>query len=113
LKKLIYIEENFISPDQCQQIINYTNESLGIMTAVGHSEDTIPTFEPQEDDYDFAGHHARQDEMLDDANYQGHADFLNTKEETSEFYTKVVDKVTCVCKSLYDRMNPDFVCFIR
>ena len=40
--------------------------------------DTIPSFEPQEDDYDFAGHHARQDEMLDDANYQGHADFLDT-----------------------------------
>ena len=44
------------------------------MTAVGHSEDTIPTFEPQEDYYDFAEHHARQDELLDDANYQGHAD---------------------------------------
>jgi len=85
LKKLIYIEENFISPSQCQQIINYTNESLGIMTAIGHSEDTIPSFEPQEDDYDFAGHHARQDEMLDDANYQGHADFLDTTGETSEF----------------------------
>ena len=37
------------------------------MTAVGHSEDTIPTFEPQEDYYDFDGHHARQDEILDDA----------------------------------------------
>ena len=49
MKKIIYIEDNFISPSQCQEIINYTNESLGIMTAVGHSEDTIPTFEPQED----------------------------------------------------------------
>ena len=74
-EKIIYIEDNFISPSQCQEIINYTNESLGIMTAVGHSEDTIPTFEPQEDYYDFAEHHARQDEILDDANYQGHADF--------------------------------------
>ena len=83
------------------------------MTAVGHSEDTIPTFEPQEDYYDFAEHHARQDEILDDANYQGHADFLNTKEETSEFYTKVVDKVTRVCKSFDDRANPDYVGVIR
>ena len=113
MKKIIYIEDNFISPSQCQEIINYTNESLGIMTAVGHSEDTIPTFEPQEDYYDFAEHHARQDEILDDANYQGHADFLNTKEETSEFYTKVVDKVTRVCKSFDDRANPDYVGVIR
>ena len=50
MRKLIYIEENFISHNQCQQIINYTNESLGIMTAVGHSEATSPPFEPQEDD---------------------------------------------------------------
>ena len=113
MKKIIYIEDNFISSSQCQEIINYTNESLGIMTAVGHSEDTIPTFEPQEDYYDFAEHHARQDEILDDANYQGHADFLNTKEETSEFYTKVVDKVTRVCKSFDDRANPDYVGVIR
>ena len=113
MKKLIYIEDNFISPSQCQEIINYTNESLGIMTAIGHSEDTTPIFEPQEDYYDFAEHHARQDEILDDANYQGHADFLNTKEETSEFYTKVVDKVTRVCKSFDDRANPDYVGVIR
>ena len=113
MKKIIYIEDNFISPDQCKEIIKYTNESLGIMTAVGHSEDTIPTFEPQEDYYDFAEHHARQDEILDDANYQGHADFLDTKEETSEFYTKVVDKVTRVCKSFDDRANPDYVGVIR
>ena len=79
------------------------------MTAIGHSEDTIPSFEPQEDDYDFAGHHARQDEMLDDANYQGHADFLDTTGETSEFYTRVVDKVTRVCRSFDDRANPDYV----
>ena len=31
---------------------------------------------------------------------------INTKEETSEFYTKVVDKVTRVCKSFDDRSNP-------
>ena len=54
------------------------------MTAMGHSEDTIPTFDPQEDYYDFAEHHARQeDRSLDAADYQGHADFLNTMEETS------------------------------
>ena len=34
-----YIEENFISLSECQEIINYTNESIGIMTAVNHSED--------------------------------------------------------------------------
>ena len=44
LKKLIYIEDNFISPSQCQEIINYTNESLGIMTAIGHSEEHYSNF---------------------------------------------------------------------
>ena len=101
MKKIIYIEDNFISPDQCKEIIKYTNESLGIMTAVGHSEDTIPTFEPQEDYYDFAEHHARQDELLDDANYQGHADFLNTKEETSEFYTRAVSYTHLTLPTIY------------
>jgi len=113
LKKIIYIEDNFISPSQCQELINYANESLGIMTAVGHGEDTIPPGEIQEDDYDFAEHHARQDEMLDSAQYQGHADFIDMKGETSEFYTKVVDKVTRVCKSFDDRANPDYVGVIR
>ena len=103
MKKLIYIEENFITPGECKKLIDYTNDALGgVVTAVGHDSDYIPPdcsiANPQEDDYDYAAHYARQDEKLDDANYQGHADFVNTKEETIDFYTTVVKKVNRICK---------------
>ena len=43
MKKLIYIEENFITPEECQQLIDYTNDALGgVVTAVGHDSDYIP-----------------------------------------------------------------------
>ena len=118
MKKLIYIEENFITPEECQQLIDYTNDALGgVVTAVGHDSDYIPPdssiANPQEDDYDYAAHYARLDEKLDDANYQGHADFVDTKEETVDFYTTVVKKVTRICKLFDDRANPDYVGIIK
>ena len=64
MKKIIYIEENFISPSECKKLIDRAE-----MTAVGHEEDTIPPGEIQEDDYDYAAHYARQDEILDSAQY--------------------------------------------
>ena len=108
MKKLIYIEENFISPSECKKLIDRAE-----MTAVGHEEDTKPPSEPQEDDYDYAAHYARQDEMLDSAQYQGHAEFIDMKGETDDFYTNVVNRVTRICKLFDDRSNPDYVGVIR
>ena len=108
MKKLIYIEENFISLSECKKFIDRAE-----MTAVGHEEDTIPPGEIQEDDYDYAAHYARQDEMLDSAQYQGHADFIDMKGETDDFYNNVVNRVTRICKLFDDRANPDYVGVIR
>tara|TARA_E500000331_G_scaffold130659_1_gene127899 strand:- start:1215 stop:1808 length:594 start_codon:yes stop_codon:yes gene_type:complete len=108
LKKLIYIEENFISPSDCKKLIDHAD-----MVAVGHQEDTVPPGEPQEDDYDYAGHYARQDEKLDSAQYQGHADFIDMKGNTDELYNNVVHKVTRICKLFDDRANPDYVGVIK
>ena len=108
MKKIIYIEENFISPSECKKLIDRAE-----MTAVGHEEDTIPPGEIQEDDYDYAAHYARQDEKLDSAQYQGHADFIDMKGETDDFYNNVVNRVTRICKLFDDRANPDYVGVIR
>jgi len=108
VKKLIYIEENFISPSECKKLIDCAE-----MTAVGHEEDTIPPGEIQEDDYDYAAHYARQDEKLDSAQYQGHAEFIDMKGETDDLYTNVVNRVTRICKLFDDRANPDYVGVIR
>ena len=108
MKKLIYIEENFISLSECKKLIDRAE-----MTAVDHEEDTIPPGEIQEDDYDYAAHYARQDEKLDSAQYQGHADFIDMKGETDDFYTNVVNRVTRICKLFDDRANPDYVGVIR
>ena len=108
MKKIIYIEENFISPSESKKLIDRAE-----MTAVGHEEDTIPPGEIQEDDYDYAAHYARQDEMLDSAQYQGHADFIDMKGETDDFYNNVVNRVTRICKLFDDRANPDYVGVIR
>ena len=108
MKKLIYIEENFISPSDCKKLIDYAD-----MVAVGHQEDTVPPGEPQEDDYDYAGHYARQDEKLDSAQYQGHADFIDMKGNTDELYNNVVHKVTRICKLFDDISNPDYVGVIK
>ncbi len=108
MKKLIYIEENFISSDECKKLIDHAD-----MTAVGHDENTFAPSEPQEDDYDYAAHHARQDKLLDSAQYQGHADFIDMKEETDDLYTNVVKRVTRICKLFDDRANPDYVGVIR
>ena len=89
MKKIIYIEENFISPSECKKLIDRAE-----MTAVGHEEDTIPPGEIQEDDYDYAAHYARQDEKLDSAQYQVHAEFIDMKGETDDLYTNVVNRVT-------------------
>ena len=83
------------------------------MTAVGHQENTTPPSEPQEDNYDYASHHARQDKLLDSAQYQGHADFIDMKDETDDLYTNVVKRVTRICKLFDDRANPDYVGVIR
>ena len=104
MKKLIYIEENFISPSECKKLIDRAE-----MTAVGHDENTIPPGEIQEDDYDYAAHYARQDEKLDSAQYQGHAEFIDMKGETDDLYTNVVNRVTRICKLFDDRANPDYV----
>ena len=79
MKKLIYIEENFITPGECKKLIDYTNDALGgVVTAVGHDSDYIPPdcsiAHPQEDDSDYAAHYARQDEKLDDAYMKPHYD---------------------------------------
>ena len=108
MKKLIYIEENFISPSECKKLINHAD-----MIAVGHREDTVPPSEPQEDDYDYAAHYARQDEMLDSAQYQGHADFIDMKGESDDLLTTVVNRVTRICKLFDDRANLDYVGVIR
>ena len=108
MKKLIYIEENFISLSECKKFIDRAE-----MTAVGHEEDTIPPGEIQEDDYDYAAHYARQDEKLDSAQYQGHAEFIDMKGETDDLYTNVVNRVTRICKLFDDRANPDYVGVIR
>ena len=108
MKKIIYIEENFISLDECKKLVNHAD-----MTAVGHQENTIPPSEPQEDNYDYASHHARQDKLLDSAQYQGHADFIDMKDETDDLYTNVVKRVTRICKLFDDRANPDYVGVIR
>ena len=47
MKKIIYIEENFISSSECKKLIDRAD-----MIAVGHQADTVPPGEPQEDDYD-------------------------------------------------------------
>ena len=108
MKKIIYIEENFISPSECKKLIDCAD-----MIAVGHQSDTNPPDEPQEDDYDYAAHYARQDEILDSAQYQGHADFIDMKGETDDLYTNVVNRVTRICKLFDDRANPDYVGVIR
>tara|TARA_Y100000593_G_scaffold30189_1_gene59835 strand:+ start:233 stop:826 length:594 start_codon:yes stop_codon:yes gene_type:complete len=108
VKKIIYIEENFISPSDCQKLIEHAD-----MIAVGHDEDTVPPGVIQEDDYDYAAHYARQDEMLDSAQYQGHADFIDMKGETDDLYTSVVNRVTRICKLFDDRANPDYVGVIK
>jgi len=108
VKKIIYIEENFISPSECKKLIDYAD-----MIAVGHEADTIPPSEPQEDDYDYAAHYARHDEKLDSAQYQGHADFIDMKGEADDFYNNVVNRVTRICKLFDDRANPDYVGVIR
>ena len=59
MKKLLYIEENFLTPDECKTFIDYVND--------------------------------------------------NKKEDKSDFFRQVVDKVTTVCKSLDDRANLDYV----
>ena len=63
MKKLLYIEENFITPDECRTFIDYVN--------------------------------------------------ANKKEEKSDFFKHVVDKVTTVCKSFDDRANLDYVGVVR
>jgi len=108
VKKLIYIEENFISSSECKKLIDHAD-----MIAVGHEEDTVPPSEPQKDDYDYAAHYARQNEMLDSAQYQGHADFIDMKGETDDLYTGVVNRVTRICKLFDDRANPDYVGVIK
>ena len=108
MKKIIYIEENFISLDECKKLVNHAD-----MTAGGHQENTTPPSEPQEDNYDYASHHARQDKLLDSAQYQGHADFIDMKDETDDLYTNVVKRVTRICKLFDDRANPDYVGVIR
>ena len=59
MRKLLYIEENFLTPDECKTFIDYVNS--------------------------------------------------NKKEEKSDFFRQIVDKVTTVCKSFDERANLDYV----
>ena len=120
MKKLLYVEENFITPDECQTFIDYANANrkempyggksrggdtfLSSITTEGHQhvhEITGPTGNPQDDGEGCAAY------------LGGDADFINMKLEKAEFFRQVVDKVTNVCKYFDDRANLDYVGVVR
>ena len=118
MKKLLYVEENFITPHECQTFVDYARANkkempygsekrggdtfLSTITTEGHQivqDVTGPVSSPQDD-----GHAAYEG---------GDADWINMKEEKADFFMKVVDKVTTICKSFDDRANLDYVGVVR
>ncbi len=105
MKKILYIQEDFITPEQCYPFIDYAKANpsgdtfLGSITSTGHPDKNSTIDTPQDD-----GHAAY---------LGGDADFISMKEEKSDFFRVVVDKVNTICKSFDKRANLDYVGVVR
>ena len=115
MKKLLYIQEKFITLEECHPFIEYAKANpkempygdesrggdtfLSSITSTGHPDKNSTIDTPQDDGQA--------------AYLGGDADFINMKEEKADFFRQVVDKVTTICKSFDDRANLDYVGVVR
>ena len=107
MKKLIYIEEDFLSPSLCQPFIDlYDNSEDSFLKSVTHSNSNESLEKnPVIPEVEWRDHAA--------VYFGGDVDPVQLNLTKNELFVEVINKVTNLCKSFEPNANLDYVGVVR